>query len=101
MRSNPSTGTLTIHVPANVGLQELALWNDSLWRSSHAQDINLDFQDASFFTPFAMLFICHQVLSFHEMFPNTTIHIANPEHLDWPRRMNLFACLDGTLRPSD
>jgi hypothetical protein len=67
----------TVEVPHDVSLLSLIEWNDQLWRSSHVEKVTIDFSRCDFFTPFAMVFIAHQMRLFHGRFPDANIEISS------------------------
>lgn len=74
-------------------LKDLVAWNDRLWNTGNSSNINLSFASAGFFTPFAMLFVVHQVRLFRTQFPEVRFTISDFDHLSYPAHMGFFTAL--------
>lgn len=84
----------TIILPEIVSLPQLVEWNRSLWRPSNELEIRIDFQHTQFFTPFAMMFIIHQIENYKLRYKAAILVLENFKHLEWPERMGFFSALD-------
>ena len=68
-------------------------WKLKLWRASNELEIQIDFKETVFFTPFAIIFIIHQIENYKNTFLSAVVVLENYKHLIWPERMGFFAAL--------
>jgi hypothetical protein len=83
----------TLILPETVSLPQLVEWNNQLWNPTNELEIRIDFGYTRFFTPFAMMFIIHQIENYKNRFNAAVIVLTNFSHLSWPERMGFFSTL--------
>jgi hypothetical protein len=75
-----------------VSLPELLKWSAVLWSLEDSEEFEIDFRDLTFFTPFAMVFMAHQIKAVQTAKNVKPIPI-NHNHLTWINRMGFMSAM--------
>ena len=83
-------GEAVIAFGHRLNLNDLATWNNALWRCSNAKTVDLDFTSIGSLSTLAMLFITHQIRSFYEAHPDIRLHATGYQHLTYAAHVGFF-----------